>query len=73
MAERLHLPFEVLSDASLRFTRALKLPTFEIAGMTLLKRLTLISFRGEVEQVFYPVFPPDRSAQEVLDWLRGKV
>ena len=73
MAERLHLPFEVLSDAELRFQRALKLPTFEIAGMTLLKRLTLVLFRGEVEHVFYPVFPPDRSAQTVLDWLREKV
>ena len=73
MAQRLHLPFEVLSDAGLRFTRALKLPTFEISGMTLIKRLTLVLFRGEVEHVFYPVFPPDKSAQEVLDWLRGKV
>jgi len=73
MAQRLHLPFEVLSDAGLRFTRALKLPTFEISGMTLIKRLTLVLFRGEVEHVFYPVFPPDGSAQEVLDWLRGKV
>jgi peroxiredoxin len=72
MAERLHLPFEVLSDAELRFQRALKLPTFEVAGMTLLKRLTLVLFRGEVEHLFYPVFPPDRSAQEVLDWLRAK-
>ena len=72
MAERLHLPFEVLSDADLRFGRALKLPTFEVAGMTLFKRLTLVLFRGEVEHVFYPVFPPDQSAQKVLDWLRGK-
>ncbi len=73
MTERLHLPFEVLSDAGLRFQRALKLPTFEAAGMTLLKRLTLVLFRGEVEHVFYPVFPPDQSAQKVLDWLRAKV
>ena len=72
MAERLRLPFEVLSDADLRFGRALKLPTFEVAGMTLFKRLTLVLFRGEVEHVFYPVFPPDQSAQQVLDWLRGK-
>jgi peroxiredoxin len=72
MAERLHLPFEVLSDAGLRLQRALKLPTFEVAGMTLLKRMTLVLFRGEVEHVFYPVFPPDRSAQKVLDWLRAK-
>ncbi|HEX9602876.1 MAG TPA: peroxiredoxin [Myxococcales bacterium] len=73
MAGRLHLPFEVLSDAGLRLQRALKLPTFEVAGMTLLKRLTLVLFRGEVEHVFYPVFPPDQSAQKVLDWLRAKV
>ncbi|HYV67711.1 MAG TPA: peroxiredoxin [Myxococcales bacterium] len=73
MAERLHLPFEVLSDADLKLTRALKLPTFEVAGMTLMKRLTLVLLRGEVEQVFYPVFPPDRSAQEVLDWLRETI
>jgi peroxiredoxin len=70
MANRVHLPFEVLSDASLRFARALKLPTFEIVGMTLLKRLTLVLSRGEVEHVFYPVFPPDQSARTVLTWLR---
>jgi peroxiredoxin len=73
MAERLRLPFEVLSDAELRLQRALKLPTFEVPGMTLLKRLTLVLFRGEVEHVFYPVFPPDQSAQKVLDWFHAKV
>lgn len=73
MAERLHLPFEVLSDAELRLTSALRLPTFEVAGMKLLKRLTLVLSRGEVEHVFYPVFPPDQSARQVLDWLRAKV
>lgn len=73
MAERLHLPFEVLSDSAFRLQRALKLPTFDVAGMTLLKRLTLVLFRGEVEHVFYPVFPPDQSARTVLDWLRAKV
>jgi len=72
MAGRLHLPFEVLSDAGLRFQRALKLPTFEVVGMTLLKRITLVLFRGEVEHVFYPVFPPDQNARQVLDWLRAK-
>ena len=72
MAERLRLPFEVLSDAGLRLQRALKLPTFEVAGMTLLKRVTLVLFRGEVEHVFYPVFPPDQNARRVLDWLRAK-
>jgi peroxiredoxin len=69
-AERLHLPFPLLSDAELRLTRALALPTFEAAGQTLLKRLTLVLRDGRVEHVFYPVFPPDRHAEEVLAWLR---
>jgi peroxiredoxin len=69
MATRLHLPFEVLSDEKLALTRALKLPTFDVAGMTLIKRLTLILRDGAVEHVFYPVFPPDRNAGDVLAWL----
>ena len=68
-AERLQLPFALLSDADLQFTRALKLPTFAAAGQTLLKRLTLVIRDGHVEHVFYPVFPPDGHAQEVLRWL----
>jgi peroxiredoxin len=72
MAERLHLPFEVLSDAGLRLTKALRLPTFEFNGMTLLKRATLIVHRGEIEKVFYPVFPPDQSPQPVIEWLRSR-
>jgi peroxiredoxin len=71
MAERLRLPFEVLSDADLQFVHALRLPTFDIAGMTLVKRLTLVISRQRVEKVFYPVFPPDKHAAEVMDWLRG--
>jgi len=71
MAERLHLPFEVLSDAELRLVRALSLPLFEVEGMQLIKRLTLVVRDGVIEHVFYPVFPPDRSAAEVLDWLRA--
>jgi peroxiredoxin len=71
MAERLHLPFPVLSDERLELTRALRLPTFETNGWTLLKRLTLVIDDGRVAHVFYPVFPPDRHAAEVLDWLRG--
>jgi peroxiredoxin len=70
MAERLELPFDVLSDADLRLVRALRLPTFEVDGMTLVKRLTLVIGDGEIEHVFYPVFPPDTHAGEVLDWLR---
>jgi len=69
-AERLHLPFELLSDEKLAFARALKLPTFEVAGMRLIKRLTLIARGGVIEKVFYPVFPPDRNAGDVLAWLK---
>jgi peroxiredoxin len=71
-AERLHLPFPLLSDAELRLTEALRLPTFEAAGETLIKRLTLVLRDGSVEHVFYPVFPPDGHAAEVLDWLRSR-
>src|SRR5262245_58806319 len=63
-AERLHLPFELLSDAKFELTRALKLPTFEIHGYTLLKRFTLIVKDAMVEHVMYPVFPPDQSADD---------
>ena len=57
---------EVLSDHALRFTAAMRLPTFEAAGMTLIKRLTLVVEDGKVARVFYPVFPPDRHAAEVV-------
>jgi peroxiredoxin len=69
-AERLHLPFAILSDAELRLTRAIRLPTFEVAGMTLTRRMVLVIDNGTISKVFYPVFPPDRSAQEVVDWLQ---
>jgi peroxiredoxin len=69
-AERLHLPFALLSDEDLVFAGALDLPTFEVEGMVLLKRLTLIIDDGRIEKVFYPVFPPDRSAEEVVEWLQ---
>jgi peroxiredoxin len=68
--ERLHLPFELLSDEKLEFARALKLPTFEVEGMMLIKRITLVTRDGRIEKVFYPVFPPDRNAADVLDWLQ---
>ena len=68
-AERLHLPFELLSDEDLRFARALDLPTFQVDGMTLLRRLTLIVEDGRIEKVFYPVFPPGENAERVLEWL----
>jgi peroxiredoxin len=68
-ATRLHLPFPLLSDNGLHLTRALNLPTFETDGMTLLKRFTLVIDTGTIAHVFYPVFPPDDNAREVLAWL----
>jgi peroxiredoxin len=70
-AERLHLPFVILSDAALRMTRALDLPTFVFKGVTLMKRMAWIVDDGVIVKVFYPVFPPDRNAAEVVGWLRG--
>jgi peroxiredoxin len=69
--ERLHLPFAILSDSELRLTRALALPTFSVEGMTLLKRMAWVVDDGAISHVFYPVFPPDRSAETVLAWLQG--
>jgi peroxiredoxin len=69
-AERLHLPFPLLSDHDLRLARAIDLPMFEVAGMTLNKRMVLVIDDGVVSHVFYPVFPPDKSADEVMAWLR---
>lgn len=69
--ERLHLPFALLSDNSLRLADELDLPRFETAGMVLLKRLTMVLRDGMIEHVIYPVFPPDRSAQDVIDWLKA--
>ena len=71
MAERLHLPFPILSDERLELARALDLPIFETAGLTLFKRHTLVIRDARVEHVFYPVFPSDRDAAQVLDWLHG--
>ncbi len=68
-AERLHLPFPLLSDAAGEFAAALRLPTLVVDGVALLKRLTLVIEGGRIARVFYPVFPPDRSAADVLDWL----
>ncbi len=70
--ERLHLPFPLLSDDDLEFTQALKLPTFTIAGLTLLKRMVLVLENGTISKVFYPVFPPDKSADEVIAWLKAE-
>ena len=71
LSERLHLPFEVLSDEALEFTNALGLPTFEVEGRTLTKRVTLILKDGVVEAALYPVFPPNESAAQTLEWLRA--
>jgi peroxiredoxin len=70
MAARLHLPFAVLSDEKLALTEALQLPTMEVAGLTLIKRLALIVDDGRISHVFYPVFPPDSNAGDVLAWLK---
>jgi len=70
-AERLDLPFAILSDANLALARAMNLPTFAVAGMTLLKRMALVIENGKIEKVFYPVFPPDKNAEEVAGWLRA--
>jgi len=70
MAARLHLPFPVLSDEKLLLTKALKLPVMEVAGLTLIKRIALIIDDGRIRHVFYPVFPPDRNAGDVLEWLK---
>jgi peroxiredoxin len=69
--ERLRLPFPLLSDAGLKLTRAIHLPTFEVAGMTLLKRMAWVVDGGTIVKTFYPVFPPDKSAEEVIGWLRA--
>jgi peroxiredoxin len=70
-AERLHLPFAILSDHDLALTRGINLPTLEAGGMTLLKRMALIIDDGVIVKVFYPVFPPDQNAAEVIGWLRS--
>ena len=70
-ATRLHLPFAILSDEKLAFTKAMKLPTFTTSGMTLLKRMAWIIDDGKIAKVFYPVFPPDKNAEEVIAWLQA--
>jgi peroxiredoxin len=71
-AQRLHLPFPLLSDADLKLTRTLRLPTFEVQGMTLLKRMTFLVRDSTIEHVFYPIFPPDQNAADVLNHFRGQ-
>jgi peroxiredoxin len=69
--QRLHLPFELLSDHNLDFANALKLPVFVADNMKLIKRLTMIVFDGTIRKVFYPVFPPDSNATQVIEWLQA--
>jgi peroxiredoxin len=71
-AEREHIPFALLSDGALKLARELRLPTFELDGRTFYRRLTFVAERGAIVKVFYPVFPPDRNASEVLAWLAGQ-
>jgi peroxiredoxin len=69
MAERLHVPYPILSDHALAFASALKLPLLKIDGMSLMARLTMIIVDHRIEHVFYPIFPPDTHADEVLAWI----
>jgi peroxiredoxin len=71
-AERTHIPFPLLGDSGLRLATELRLPTFEAGGLTLYKRLTFVAETDKIVKVFYPVFPPDRNAAEVLAWLRNR-
>ena len=72
LKERVHLPYQLLSDEGLGMTRALRLPTFEYAGREVVKRVTLAVEDGTVKRVWYPVFPPDANAGEVLGWLEAR-
>ena len=71
-AERNRMPFAVIADPERRLGEALSMPTFEIGGFTLYKRLTLVAEDARIVKVFYPVFPPDANAGEVLAWLRSR-
>ena len=70
-AERVELPYPILSDLELALADALALPTFEVAGMRLYRRLTVVARAGRIVKAFYPVFPPDRNAADVVAWLQG--
>lgn len=72
-ATRLHLPFDLLSDAQFAFTNALQLPTFEVNHQRLIKRITLLVLDGKIVHFMYPVFPPDQNATQVIDWLKTHV
>jgi len=69
--ERLHLPFSLLSDSGLQLKENLKLPTFQVEGKELYKRITIILKNNVIAKVFYPVFPPDKNADDVIAWLQA--
>lgn len=71
-ADRMHIPYELLSDSDFELTETLQLPTFEFQGRRYIKRLTVVVAGGRIEKVFYPVFPPDRNAEVVLEYVRGR-
>jgi peroxiredoxin len=71
-AQRLHLPFPLLSDADLKLKTAIGLPSFFTSGMTLYKRMAMVLEGAAIVRVFYPVFPPDKNAAEVMAWLRSR-
>jgi len=74
LVERIHLPYEILSDSEFELTDALKLPTFQFNGMRLLKRMAWVCEKGKIVKVFYPVFPPNENANHILGWLaKGQV
>ena len=72
IAERVHLPYALVSDEKLEFVEAMKLPVLEWKGRKLVRRLTLAVQEGKVVKVWYPVFPPDQSANQVVEWLEGE-
>lgn len=69
---RLRLPFELLNDSQFALTEAMRLPTFEYNKSRLIKRITMIAVDSVIRKVFYPVFPPDRNAEDVLEWFRNR-
>lgn len=70
MVQRMHVPFPILSDEKLELSRAMKLPTMDVVGLTMIKRIAFVADDGAITKVFYPVFPPDRNAGDVLAWLQ---
>ncbi|HYN55114.1 MAG TPA: peroxiredoxin [Methylotenera sp.] len=71
LKKRLHLPFDLLSDPDFQLKAALNLPVFQVEEQVLYKRLTLIAEHNVIKKVFYPVFPPNQNATQVIDWLNS--